>query len=204
MKLRLQLTNNPEFANFLPRLGASLVDSFIWLMPSLWVISRWAEATNLQDLGVAVISDSLLILLPLAVIQMLLNVWLISRFGATPGKWFFGLRVVQEENHKNISLGRSAVRYVIAKPLNSFFFDLSYLMILFDAKHQGLHDKISATVVQENRSKRLIGVIILIAFLAIVGFWASQVAQTWSQNFPALRTEVMEIIETSKTVDSNL
>lgn len=201
--MKLRLTHNPEYAHFLPRLGAQLADNLIWLFPALWVLSGWSQLNSLQDLGVAMISDSILVLLPLAFIQMLLNIWLISRFGATPGKWFFGLRVVQEENHKNVSLGRSAVRYLIAKPLNSFFLDLSYLMILFDAKHQGLHDKISATVVREDRSKRVQGLIALVLLLAGIGFWTTQIAQTWSQNLPALRSEVMEIIETPESAETN-
>lgn len=201
--MKLRLTHNPEYAHFLPRLGAQLADNLIWLFPALWVLSGWSQLNSLQDLGVAMISDSILVLLPLAFIQMLLNIWLISRFGASPGKWFFGLRVVQEENHKNVSLGRSAVRYLIAKPLNSFFFDLSYLMILFDAKHQGLHDKISATVVREDRSKRVQGLIALVLLLAGIGFWTTQIAQTWSQNLPALRSEVMEIIDTPESAETN-
>jgi hypothetical protein len=124
--------------------------------------------------------------------------------GGTPGKWIFGQSIVQEENHKNVSLGRAAVRYVIAKPLNSLFFDLSYFMILFDDKHQALHDKISATVVQKDRSKQLRGLIALIALLAIIVFWTTQIAQTWSANIPALQNEVQQILETSETADTNL
>jgi uncharacterized RDD family membrane protein YckC len=67
------------------------------------------------------------------------------RYGWTPGKRVFRIRVVREIDDGSLSLGRSAARY-FAQILSALPFAAGYLMVVFNRKKQALHDAIAGTV----------------------------------------------------------
>ena len=64
---------------------------------------------------------------------------------ATLGKMAFRARVTDEEGNR-ISFGQATGRY-FSKILSAVILFVGFLMILWDKKQQGLHDKIAKTVV---------------------------------------------------------
>jgi uncharacterized RDD family membrane protein YckC len=75
----------PDYAGFWPRLGAMLIDFLIWLPvvpPSIWAEHQY----RLFDLYRFV---------PLLVLSALYSIFLVARFGGTPGKLLMGLRITQ-------------------------------------------------------------------------------------------------------------
>lgn len=66
--------------------------------------------------------------------------------GQTIGKKAMGMRVV-DSSGKKPSLGVFALREIIGKWVSALIFGIGYLMILWDPKRQGLHDKIASTYV---------------------------------------------------------
>lgn len=67
------------------------------------------------------------------------------RYGWTPGKRVFRIRVIREIDDGSLSLGRSAARY-FAQILSALPFGAGYLMVIFNRKKQALHDVIAGTV----------------------------------------------------------
>ncbi|MBS1961575.1 MAG: RDD family protein [Bdellovibrionales bacterium] len=67
------------------------------------------------------------------------------RFGWTPGKRIFGIRVIREIDDGSLSLGRSSARY-FAQLLSAIPFGAGYLMAAMNPKKKALHDAIAGTV----------------------------------------------------------
>ncbi len=73
-----------------------------------------------------------------------------SAWQATPGKLIWGLKVIDRSGNR-ISLSRSLGRF-LAKYLSSLCFGIGYLMVAFDARKRGLHDRLAGTYVIKSRS----------------------------------------------------
>lgn len=67
------------------------------------------------------------------------------RFGWTPGKRIFGIRVIRELDDGSLSLGRSTARY-FSQILSAIPFGAGYLMAAMNPKKKALHDAIAGTV----------------------------------------------------------
>ena len=67
------------------------------------------------------------------------------RFGWTPGKRIFRIRVIREIDDGSLSLGRSTARY-FAQILSAIPFGAGYLMAAWNKRKQALHDTIAGTV----------------------------------------------------------
>ena len=71
-----------------------------------------------------------------------------SMAGATLGKMVLGLSVTDEQGN-NISFLRATGRY-FAKIISALILCIGYLMVAWDGRKQGLHDKIAGTLVVKN------------------------------------------------------
>lgn len=71
--------------------------------------------------------------------------FLASSWMATPGMRAVGIKIV-DYNGNRISLGRAFVRY-LSQFLSMLILMIGFLMIGFDRRCQGLHDKIAKTLV---------------------------------------------------------
>lgn len=67
------------------------------------------------------------------------------RFGWTPGKRLFGIRVIRELDDGSLSLGRSSARY-FSQILSAIPFGAGYLMAAMNPKKKALHDAIAGTI----------------------------------------------------------
>jgi len=65
--------------------------------------------------------------------------------GQTPGKIVMGVKIVKTDGSP-IGIGRAILRY-IGYWVSSIIICIGYLMIAWDSKKQGLHDKIAGTYV---------------------------------------------------------
>ncbi|MDZ4185101.1 MAG: RDD family protein [Desulfuromonadales bacterium] len=66
--------------------------------------------------------------------------------GQTPGKMALRIKVVRTDNTA-LTLGRAFYREIIGKFVSGIILGIGYLMIAFDAKKQGLHDRMAETYV---------------------------------------------------------
>lgn len=68
-----------------------------------------------------------------------------SEYGATFGKMWLGMRVVDEDGEQ-ISFGQALVRYV-AKVLSGLLLGFGFLIVGWTPRKRGLHDMIAGTTV---------------------------------------------------------
>ncbi|MDB5283458.1 MAG: domain containing protein [Bacteroidota bacterium] len=68
-----------------------------------------------------------------------------SKYQATLGKIALGIRVV-DQNNMRLTFKQALLRN-LSKVISAFIFCLGYIMIIFDERKQGLHDKIAETFV---------------------------------------------------------
>jgi uncharacterized RDD family membrane protein YckC len=73
-------------------------------------------------------------------------VFFIGYCGQTPGKMALRIKVVCTDGSQ-LTYGRAAKREVLGKFVSSILLGIGYLMVAFDHRKQGLHDKIADTYV---------------------------------------------------------
>ncbi len=84
------------------------------------------------------------------VLSFAYSVGFVGRFGATPGKLVFGLRVVTPDG-KKLGYARALVR-ALGEWVTGFTCTVGYLIAAFDPEKQSLHDRIAGTRVVSTRS----------------------------------------------------
>jgi predicted Zn finger-like uncharacterized protein len=66
--------------------------------------------------------------------------------GQTPGKMALRIKVLRADG-RPIGYGRAALREIFGKFMSTILLGVGYLMVAFDSRKQGLHDKIADTCV---------------------------------------------------------
>ena len=123
-----------RYAGFWIRFLAWILDGLIIGVP-VYVLGGWTYFV----MGI----NSFFSLLQLASIALI--IYMEGVYGGTPGKLILGLNVV---NDKGAFIGiPSAVLRYISKILSALILGIGYLMIAWDPKKQGLHDRIAETYV---------------------------------------------------------
>lgn len=74
-------------------------------------------------------------------------------FSRTPGKMIAGLRIVNK-NGERMGTTRTVIRLIFFGLTHAFVF-IGFLWLLFDSRHQGIHDMLSGTYVIDERRGRI-------------------------------------------------
>ena len=143
-----------RYAGFWIRVFASILDSFILIIPTIvieFLSFRLAGPEGygyweyLFDVNAPLWTGYDSLSLALSVLLGILYFGLLtSKYYGTPGKLMVGVRVVGEDGN-GISFARAVGRYFAYIPSNIFM--IGYIMVGFSSKKQGLHDKICKTYV---------------------------------------------------------
>jgi uncharacterized RDD family membrane protein YckC len=124
-----------EYAGFWIRTGAYLVDALI-LFAANFVIGLATAAAIPQVVG------SIVSLILGASYFALMEA---SEYQATLGKMAFGIKV-GDQNGDQISVANAIGRY-FAKIISGLILFIGFMMVGWDEKNQGLHDKLASTFV---------------------------------------------------------
>lgn len=124
----------PKYAGFWIRLAATLIDVLVIGIPASILQVGLIFATG---------SNSMMYVVELAAVALV--IYLDGIKGGTPGKLILGMRIVNEKG-KYIGIPMAILRY-IGKILSGIILLIGYLMIAWDKRKQGLHDKIAKTFV---------------------------------------------------------
>ena len=125
---------NPQYGGFWIRFLASFLDTLIIGIPAGLIGWGLAFATGLTSITYVI-----------QLATVVLVVYLDGIKGGTPGKLVLGLRIVNEKGGF-IGIPMAILRY-IGKILSAIILGIGYLMIAWDKKKQGLHDRIAKTFV---------------------------------------------------------
>jgi uncharacterized RDD family membrane protein YckC len=143
-------TDGVDYAEFLERAGALLIDLAIFLIPIV-------VAVNLLEpyLGRHALVRELELLLRLSSVVLL---WLYyalqecSAAQATIGKRIMGLKVTDEFGRR-ISFARATGRF-FAKYLSAALLWVGFIIVAFTRRRQGLHDLLSGCLVVRSRDRK--------------------------------------------------
>jgi uncharacterized RDD family membrane protein YckC len=125
-----------QYAGFWRRMGAALIDSFIFsLLVGIIAGPAFLNAELFSHEG----------LLRMAV-SFVLTIFLWLKFLGTPGKLLLDCQIVDADSFQSMSVKQATLRYVsyLVSLLPLF---LGFLWIARDERKQGFHDKIANTVV---------------------------------------------------------
>jgi predicted Zn finger-like uncharacterized protein len=139
--------NEQSYAGFWVRVLAYLID---WVL-LVTVQTALSLLINLiiGMLGIVTEGDpaiSTIIWLFGAVLSISYAVFFTGYCGQTPGKMALRIKVIRTDGSP-INYGRAALREVPGKFISSILLGIGYLMVAFDNRKQGLHDKIADTYV---------------------------------------------------------
>ncbi|MDT8441607.1 MAG: RDD family protein [Desulfuromonadales bacterium] len=135
------------YAGFWLRLVAYLLDSFIigavQLILTVALTLTIGALGSLDGQGGA---TSMIVSLFGVVLGLGYAVFFTGYCGQTPGKMALRIKVIHVDGSP-VSYGRAALREIPAKFISGILLGIGYLMIAFDDKKQGLHDRIANTYV---------------------------------------------------------
>ena len=135
-------------AGFWIRAAAAFVDALIAGALQGIVVFLFAGLLGLLLHGFD--SDSWLMLclawLLSGAISVVYYVYFTAFGGQTPGKMALRIKVVRTDS-SSLTLGRAFYREVIGKFVSGIILGIGYLMVAFDEKKQGLHDRMADTFV---------------------------------------------------------
>lgn len=136
-----------HYAGFWTRVAAYLIDSVL-LVTVQSVLSLLINLT-IEMLGISTDGDpaiNTVIWLFGAVLSISYAVFFTGYCGQTPGKMALRIKVIRSDGNP-INYARAALREVPGKFISSILLGIGYLMVAFDSRKQGLHDKIADTYV---------------------------------------------------------
>ena len=125
---QLGFSEDTQYAGFLIRLGAAIIDSLITGIPAAIITSF----TDVPALG--------------TVLSVVYYVMFTYAKGQTPGKMMLGLHVVDANGGKP-NLKQVLLREVIGKAIAALALLIGYLWIIWDPRKRGWHDYIAGTFV---------------------------------------------------------
>lgn len=132
------------YAGFWVRFGAKFVDGLILGVPCLGILFLFLPRFTAGVAGPnANIGVTCLIELVLYGLSALYSIWFVGRFGATPGKMAFKLKIVRADGSA-LTYGRAFGRF-FAEMLSGLTFYIGYIMAAFDEENRALHDRICDT-----------------------------------------------------------
>lgn len=168
-----------KYAGFLPRLGAFVIDKLFFLFYFLVLFFLVLEFLG-NDYILVEKAILWLVFYFIFAHYFVWNLYLIlltNLFGGSLGKVVLGLRVT-DENGRNLSIKRSAFRYLIGYFISRILFYLGFLYIIWDRKKRGFHDKIAGSyVVVYGKQALLRFILILMVLLMGSGFLTARCRQ---------------------------
>lgn len=155
------MTNTSNYASFLKRLGAYIIDSLILSTPFyIWIIyTATSTISNLssmegENMDAESMSDPMggimIAYLIFFIVYLLYNAYFESSpSGATIGKKLMKINVADTAGNR-ISFGKAFLR-AIGKIISAIILCIGFIMAAFTEKKQALHDMIAGTNVYNNR-----------------------------------------------------
>jgi uncharacterized RDD family membrane protein YckC len=139
---------NPHYAGFWIRFCATMIDSVIILLITWPVLYYFYGFSFLY--GTKFVQGPVDIVISY-VLPILLTIYLWIKFKGTPGKTMLGLQIVDLKTGGALNLKQSIVRYfgyfIMVLPLC-----LGFVLIAFDKRKQGWHDKMASSAVVYKKS----------------------------------------------------
>lgn len=174
-----------QYQGFWIRFCANIIDTAIGALFG-WVLGL---ALNLFDLSVwGVLGIAILVGI---LFSMVYETIMVARYGGTIGKLLLRMKVISDTE---MTYKTAFIRH-ISKYVSSITLGIGYLMVAWDEKKQGLHDKMAQTYVVEDTSSRItptwriisivgaiLAIVLYIAYITSIIVWSASSAIEASRN----------------------
>lgn len=137
--------SSPHYAGFWIRCLAALIDTAL-LCIALYGVWYLLDAQMLADSFDPEAPYKLEYFVLEYLVPAIAVILLWTKFSSTPGKMFFGMKIVDQNTLLPVSMGRYIIRYLGYFP-SMLILNLGIFWVAFDKRKQGWHDKIAGTVV---------------------------------------------------------
>lgn len=135
------------FAGFWNRLVAYVIDFLLRGVVVLVLSQLFGVTLDMLDIaGTGDPSVALVFILFWASLWIGYTVFFTGYCGQTPGKMAIRIKVIRTDG-TSIGFGRAILREAVGKFFSWLLLGIGFLMIAFDSKKQGLHDKLADTCV---------------------------------------------------------
>lgn len=131
-----------EYAGFWIRVGAGLIDMAI-LLAVIYFVYYLLNLWTASSLNLHVMAPALGIVFICFAVAYVLFFW--TWRGATLGKMIMGIKIIRTDSSP-LTLTHAVIRFFSAI-LSGLILFIGFIMIAFDERKQGLHDKIADTYV---------------------------------------------------------
>lgn len=137
-----------EYAGFWVRVGASLIDTVIFLivvgvpLTLIYGSDYWVEEDVIHGTWDVILNYAL---------PFIATIWFWARFCATPGKMALRLKILDAKTGAKPSVGQSVGRY-LGYFVSIIPLFLGFIWVGVDKKKQGFHDKLAGTVVVRDQT----------------------------------------------------
>ena len=133
-----------NYAGIFSRFVAKIVD-FIIMFLIAFGTEFSARIVFSEYFATATLSSAFMVTLFINMVLGILYItWFVGRFGATPGKMLFHMKIVNGDGSR-IGYGQAFARYCGEFVVASLTFSIGYLMAAVDSEHRALHDRICNT-----------------------------------------------------------
>jgi len=132
-----------KYAGCRIRLGAKIIDWIILCAISIAFSVLISTAAHNPENLKKIMAPGIILGLIQLLVSILYTTWFVGKFGATPGKMAWGLKITTPENDK-ISYLRAFGRF-FAEIISGLIFFVGYIIAGFDSKKRALHDRICNT-----------------------------------------------------------
>ncbi len=137
----------PGFAGFWLRVVASLLDSVVvGILQIVSGVVLGASGALIGGMGQSDGAMAVLIWLFTTVLGLAYYIIFTGSCGQTLGKMALRIKVIGKHG-EDLGYGKAALRETIGKFVSSIILGIGYLMVAFDERKQGLHDKIAGSYV---------------------------------------------------------
>ncbi|MBI2327025.1 RDD family protein [Candidatus Curtissbacteria bacterium] len=139
----------PQYAGFYVRMAAAYIDGAFFAVINAPIRYGFTKIANSLEDPFSLVGIFLAFVIPVVIfgiINLSVVIYFITKFGATPGKMFFGLQIITVEG-KFPGAGKVLIREMIGKWISSLILGIGYLMVAFSKEKRGLHDRMAGTYV---------------------------------------------------------
>ncbi len=192
-------TTSYIYAGFWIRWLAGILNSLFWAL--LFPIFGLYLLCVYGNIDVFFLVNNFLLYIAIAIIglpyfiRLIVEPYLINKYGGTVGKLIFGLKIIREDG-RHLTVKNALFREHVAKIASAQLLGLGYLWIFRSPKKQAWHDMLAGTYVIKIRNRLGLGILAYLACMVLaVGLSLASLKTAYSNK--VLVDQILKIVDSA-------